>query len=85
MRCDVNISVRPRAPKVSACARNQNMSSFTEIRDVIEFEKVRHMDAILRHTEVLIRRPGAGTPSSAAPSHAQQETAADTATSPTPT
>lgn len=56
MRCDVNISVRPEGSEgFGVRSEIKNMSSFTEIRDVIEFEKVRHMDAILRHTEVLIQ------------------------------
>ena len=31
------------------------MSSFAEIKDAIEFEKVRHVDAIERHTEMLVQ------------------------------
>ncbi|HHU84253.1 MAG TPA: Asp-tRNA(Asn)/Glu-tRNA(Gln) amidotransferase subunit GatB [Clostridiales bacterium] len=56
MRCDVNISVRPEGSnEMGVRSEIKNMSSFTDIRDVIEFERVRHIDAIERKTEVLVQ------------------------------
>ncbi len=56
MRCDVNISVRPEGSKeFGVRSEIKNMSSLSEIKDAIEFEKVRHVDAIERHTEVLVQ------------------------------
>ena len=54
MRCDVNISVRPEgSTEFGVRSEIKNMSSLSEIKDAIEFEKVRHVDAIERHTEML--------------------------------
>ncbi|MBQ3136905.1 MAG: Asp-tRNA(Asn)/Glu-tRNA(Gln) amidotransferase subunit GatB [Clostridia bacterium] len=56
MRCDVNISVRPEGSKeFGVRSEIKNMSSLSEIKDAIEFEKVRHVDAIERHTEILVQ------------------------------
>ena len=56
MRCDVNISVRPEgSDQFGVRSEIKNMSSFAEIKDAIEFEKVRHVDAIERHTEMLVQ------------------------------
>ncbi len=56
MRCDVNISVRPEGSnELGVRSEIKNMSSLSEIKDAIEFEKVRHVDAIERHTEVLVQ------------------------------
>ncbi len=56
MRCDVNISVRPEgSTEFGVRSEIKNMSSLSEIKDAIEFEKVRHIDAIERHTEVLVQ------------------------------
>ena len=56
MRCDVNISVRPEgSDELGVRSEIKNMSSLTEIKDAIEFEKVRHVDAIERHTEMLVQ------------------------------
>ncbi len=56
MRCDVNISVRPEGTtQLGVRSEIKNMSSLSEIKDAIEFEKVRHIDAIERHTEVLVQ------------------------------
>ena len=56
MRCDVNISVRPEGTdKLGIRSEIKNMSSFAEIKDAIEFEKVRHVDAIERRTEMLVQ------------------------------
>ncbi len=56
MRCDVNISVRPEgSEEFGVRSEIKNMSSFAEIKDAIEFEKVRHVDAIERHTEMLVQ------------------------------
>ncbi len=56
MRCDVNISVRPEGTdKLGVRSEIKNMSSFAEIKDAIEFEKVRHVDAIERRTEMLVQ------------------------------
>ncbi len=56
MRCDVNISVRPEgSTEFGVRSEIKNMSSLSEIKDAIEFEKVRHVDAIERHTEVLVQ------------------------------
>lgn len=56
MRCDVNISVRPEgSDQLGVRSEIKNMSSFAEIKDAIEFEKVRHVDAIERHTEMLVQ------------------------------
>ncbi len=56
MRCDVNISVRPEGSnELGVRSEIKNMSSLTEIKDAIEFEKVRHVDAIERHTEMLVQ------------------------------
>ena len=56
MRCDVNISVRPEgSTEFGVRSEIKNMSSLSEIRDAIEFEKVRHVDAIERHTEMLVQ------------------------------
>ena len=56
MRCDVNISVRPEGSnELGVRSEIKNMSSFAEIKDAIEFEKVRHVDAIERHTEMLVQ------------------------------
>lgn len=56
MRCDVNISVRPEgSEELGVRAEIKNMSSLSDIKDAIEFEKVRQVDAIERHTEILIQ------------------------------
>ena len=56
MRCDVNISVRPEgSDELGVRSEIKNMSSLSEIKDAIEFEKVRHVDAIERHTEMLVQ------------------------------
>ncbi len=56
MRCDVNISVRPEgSTELGVRSEIKNMSSLSEIKDAIEFEKVRHIDAIERHTEMLVQ------------------------------
>ena len=56
MRCDVNISVRPEgSTEYGVRSEIKNMSSLSEIKDAIEFEKVRHVDAIERHTEMLVQ------------------------------
>ncbi len=56
MRCDVNISVRPEgSSELGVRSEIKNMSSLSEIKDAIEFEKVRHIDAIERHTEMLVQ------------------------------
>jgi len=56
MRCDVNISVRPEGSnELGVRSEIKNMSSLSEIKDAIEFEKVRHIDAIERHTEMLVQ------------------------------
>ena len=56
MRCDVNISVRPEgSTEFGVRSEINNMSSLSEIKDAIEFEKVRHVDAIERHTEMLVQ------------------------------
>lgn len=56
MRCDVNISVRPEgSTEFGVRSEIKNMSSLSEIKDAIEFEKVRHVDAIERHTEMLVQ------------------------------
>ena len=56
MRCDVNISVRPEgSTEFGVRSEIKNMSSFAEIKDAIEFEKVRHVDAIERRTEMLVQ------------------------------
>ncbi len=56
MRCDVNISVRPEgSDELGVRSEIKNMSSLSEIKDAIEFEKVRHIDAIERHTEMLVQ------------------------------
>ena len=56
MRCDVNISVRPEgSTEFGVRSEIKNMSSLSEIKDAIEFEKVRHVDAIERHTEILVQ------------------------------
>ncbi len=56
MRCDVNISVRPEgSDELGVRSEIKNMSSFSEIKDAIEFEKVRHVDAIERRTEMLVQ------------------------------
>ena len=56
MRCDVNISVRPEgSEELGVRSEIKNMSSLSEIKDAIEFEKVRHVDAIERHTEMLVQ------------------------------
>ncbi len=56
MRCDVNISVRPEGSnEFGVRSEIKNMSSFAEIKDAIEFEKVRHVDAIERRTEMLVQ------------------------------
>ena len=56
MRCDVNISVRPEGSnELGVRSEIKNMSSLSEIKDAIEFEKVRHVDAIERHTEMLVQ------------------------------
>lgn len=56
MRCDVNISVRPEgSEEFGVRSEIKNMSSFAEIKDAIEFEKVRHVDAIERKTEMLVQ------------------------------
>ncbi len=56
MRCDVNISVRPEGSnELGVRSEIKNMSSFSEIKDAIEFEKVRHVDAIERRTEMLVQ------------------------------
>lgn len=56
MRCDVNISVRPEGSnELGVRSEIKNMSSLSEIKDAIEFEKVRHVDALERHTEVLVQ------------------------------
>lgn len=56
MRCDVNISVRPEgSEEFGVRSEIKNMSSLSEIKDAIEFEKVRHVDAIERHTEMLVQ------------------------------
>ncbi len=56
MRCDVNNSVRPEGSKeFGVRSEIKNMSSLSEIKDAIEFEKVRHVDAIERHTEMLVQ------------------------------
>ena len=56
MRCDVNISVRPEgSTELGVRSEIKNMSSLSEIRDAIEFEKVRHVDALERHTEILVQ------------------------------
>ena len=56
MRCDVNISVRPEgSEEFGVRSEIKNMSSLSEIKDAIEFEKVRHIDAIERHTEMLVQ------------------------------
>ncbi len=56
MRCDVNISVRPEgSDEYGVRSEIKNMSSFAEIKDAIEFEKVRHVDAIERRTEMLVQ------------------------------
>ncbi len=56
MRCDVNISVRPEgSSEFGVRSEIKNMSSFAEIKDAIEFEKVRHVDAIERRTEMLVQ------------------------------
>ncbi len=56
MRCDVNISVRPEGTQeFGVRSEIKNMSSLSEIKDAIEFEKVRHVDAIERHTEMLVQ------------------------------
>ncbi len=56
MRCDVNISVRPEgSTELGVRSEIKNMSSLSEIKDAIEFEKVRHVDAIERHTEMLVQ------------------------------
>lgn len=56
MRCDVNISVRPEgSTEFGVRSEIKNMSSLSDIKDTIEFEKVRHVDAIERHTEILVQ------------------------------
>ena len=56
MRCDVNISVRPEgSTEFGVRSEIKNMSSLSDIKDTIEFEKVRHVDAIERHTEMLVQ------------------------------
>ena len=56
MRCDVNISVRPEgSSEFGVRSEIKNMSSLSEIKDAIEFEKVRHVDAIERGTEMLVQ------------------------------
>ena len=56
MRCDVNISVRPEgSTEYGVRSEIKNMSSLSEIKDAIEFEKVRHVDALERHTEILVQ------------------------------
>lgn len=56
MRCDVNISVRPEgSTEYGVRSEIKNMSSLSEIKDAIEFEKVRHVDALERHTEMLVQ------------------------------
>ena len=56
MRCDVIISVRPEgSTEFGVRSEIKNMSSLSEIKDAIEFEKVRHIDAIERHTEMLVQ------------------------------
>ena len=56
MRCDVNISVRPEgSTEYGVRSEIKNMSSLSEIKDAIEFEKVRHVDAIERRTEILVQ------------------------------
>ena len=56
MRCDVNISVRPEGTEeLGVRSEIKNMASFAEIKDAIEFEKVRHIDAIERRTEMLVQ------------------------------
>ncbi|MBO7179817.1 MAG: Asp-tRNA(Asn)/Glu-tRNA(Gln) amidotransferase subunit GatB [Clostridia bacterium] len=56
MRCDVNISVRPEgSEEFGVRSEIKNMSSLSEIKAAIEFEKVRHIDAIERHTEMLVQ------------------------------
>ena len=58
MRCDVNISVRPEGSnELGVRSEIKNMSSLSEIKDAIEFEKVRHVDAIERRTEMLVQGP----------------------------
>lgn len=56
MRCDINISVRPEGSEVLGVrAEIKNMSSLTSIEEAINKEAIRHIDALERHTEVLVQ------------------------------
>ncbi len=56
MRCDINISVRPEGSDVLGVrAEIKNMSSLTSIEEAINKEAIRHIDALERHTEVLVQ------------------------------
>ncbi len=56
MRCDINISVRPEGSDVLGVrAEIKNMSSLSSIEEAINKEAIRHIDALERHTEVLVQ------------------------------
>ena len=56
MRCDVNISIRPEGTEeLGVRSEIKNMSSLTAIERAIKYEVARHIDALERHTEVLVQ------------------------------
>ena len=56
MRCDVNISIRPEgSQELGVRSEIKNMSSLTAIERAIKYEVARHIDALERHTEVLVQ------------------------------
>ncbi len=56
MRCDINISVLPEGSDVLGVrAEIKNMSSMSSIEEAINKEAIRHIDALERHTEVLVQ------------------------------
>ena len=56
MRCDVNISIRPEGTQeLGVRSEIKNMSSLTAIERAIKYEVARHIDALERHTEVLVQ------------------------------
>ena len=56
MRCDVNISVRPEgSTEFGVRTEIKNMASFEAIEKAIRYESQRHIDAIERHTEMLVQ------------------------------
>lgn len=56
MRCDVNLSVKPKGSSVLGVRTEvKNLNSIESIKRTIEYETARHIDAIENKTEVLVQ------------------------------